>query len=138
MKVINQILLVASLSLSGACYADVAVVVNSANASDISDSEISRVFLGKLKKFSGGTSAMPVNLGVGTAARDEFESKVLSKSSSQVKAYWSKMMFSGKGKPPEEVDSDAAVIAFVAANPGAIGYVDAGSVDATVKVVKTF
>ena len=47
-------------------------------------------------------------------------------------------MFSGKGKPPKELGSDADVINFVSSNPGAIGYIDAGSVNESVKVVATF
>jgi len=138
MKNIISLLLLTALTLSHACYADVSIVVNTANSSAISDTEISRLFLGKLKRFSGGESATPVNSKAGTAARADFEQKVLNKSSSQIKAYWSKRVFSGKGTPPTEVDNDAAVLAFVAANADAIGYVDAGSVDDTVKVVKTF
>ncbi|KGJ97620.1 phosphate ABC transporter substrate-binding protein [Colwellia psychrerythraea] len=138
MKFIISILLLTSLTLSHSCFADISIVVNIANGRAISDTEISRLFLGKLKKFSGGDSATPVNSKAGNAARADFEKKVLNKSSSQIKAYWSKRVFSGKGKPPTEVENDAAVLAFVAANPGAIGYVDAASVDASVKVVKTF
>lgn len=138
MKYIIITLLLTCLAISNTCYADVSVVVNTANSSAVSDKEIARLFLGKLKKFSGGESATPVNSKVGTAARTDFEKKVLNKSASQIKAYWSKRVFSGKGKPPTEVDDDAAVLAFVAANAGAIGYVDAASVDASVKVVKTF
>jgi ABC-type phosphate transport system substrate-binding protein len=137
MKSIISIILL-SLALSQVCHADVAVVVNTANGSAISDKDISRLFLGKLKKFSGGDSATPVSSKAGTAARVEFEEKVLKKSASQIKAYWSKRVFSGKGKPPTEEADDAAVLAFVAANAGAIGYVDAASVDASVKVVKIF
>lgn len=44
----------------------------------------------------------------------------------------------GKGKPPKELSSDADIIKFVAENPGAIGYVDAASVDGSVKVLKKF
>jgi ABC-type phosphate transport system substrate-binding protein len=138
MKSIISILLLSSLAFSQVCYADVAVVVNTANGSAISDKDISRLFLGKLKKFSSGDSATPVNSKAGTAARVEFEKKVLKKSSRQIKAYWSKRVFSGKGKPPTEEADDAAVLAFVAGNAGAIGYVDAASVSDTVKVVKTF
>jgi ABC-type phosphate transport system substrate-binding protein len=132
------ITLLTCLVLSNTCYADVSIVVNTANSSAITEKEISRLFLGKLKKFSGGESATPVNAKVGAAARIEFEKKVLKKSASQIKAYWSKRVFSGKGKPPTEVDNDAAVLDFVSANAGAIGYVDAASVNESVKVVKTF
>jgi ABC-type phosphate transport system substrate-binding protein len=43
-------------------------------------------------------------------------------------------VFSGKDVPPPEKGTDADVVAFVKSNPGAIGYVAAGSADG-VKVV---
>ncbi len=131
-------MLLIAMSISTMSYAEVAVVVNSANGSSVSDAEISRIFLGKLKKFGGGESVAPVNGKMGSETRNDFEKKVLKKSGSQVKAYWSKLVFSGKGKPPKELDSDADVLKFIAANPNAIGYVDAASVNDTVKVLKTF
>jgi len=118
--------------------AEVAIIVNSANASSISDSDLSRLFLGKLKAYSGGDKAEPINQKFGTKVRNEFEQKVLKKSASQVKAYWSKRVFSGKGKPPQELPSDKDILTQVAANKNAIGYIDAANVDSSVKVVKTF
>jgi hypothetical protein len=44
-------------------------------------------------------------------------------------------VFTGKGTPPKDAGDDAAVRTLIAANPNMIGYVDAGAVDATVKVV---
>ncbi len=81
-------------SFSSICLADVAVIVNKSNASAVSDSDIPRMFLGKLKKFTSGDKAVAVNLKVGSSTRDEFETKVLGKSSGQIKAYWSKRVFS--------------------------------------------
>ena len=53
---------------------------------------------------------------------------------SAVANYWQRQIFSGRGTPPPIKESDAEVIAFVAANPGAIGYVSA---DAEVSVDMT-
>lgn len=138
MRIIMSVLFLTFLTIPHTCYAEVSIVVNTGNASTVSDKEFSRLFLGKLKKFSGGTAATPVNSKAGNLARTEFEKNIIKKSSSQIKAYWSKRIFSGKGKPPTEVDNDAAVLAFVASNVGAIGYVDSANVDGTVKVIKTF
>lgn len=138
MKLFNRSLCLSLLVLSTATLADVAIVVNSANNNAVDDDSISRIFLGKVKSYGNGDSIEPVNSAGSNAARAEFEEKVLNKSSSQVKAYWSKLIFSGKGKPPKELDSDMDVIKYVAANPSAIGYVDAGAVDSSVKVLKTF
>jgi len=130
--------LIAGLLLSTQVFADVAIVVHPTNSTALSDSDISRAFLGKLKKFDGGSAISVVNQKVGEAARTEFDQKVLHKSSSQVKAYWSKRLFSGKGKPPKELASDADVLKFVAGNANAIGYVNKASVDSSVKVLKSF
>ncbi len=138
MKIIKVVLLTSLFSLPSLALADVSVIVNAANGATINEGDLPRIFLGKVKQFSSGDKITIINLKFKQATRNEFEKKVLNKSASQVKAYWSKLMFSGKGKPPKELASDKDILAFVAANPGAIGYVDEASVDGSVKVVKTF
>jgi len=135
---VNILLLCGLLGCSSLAYADVAVVVNLNNSTTLSDSDISRVFLGKLKKFSNGEKATPVNLKFGSATRNEFEEKALKKSSSQIKAYWSKRVFSGKGKPPKELGTAKDIMALVASDVNAVGYVDASTVNDSVRVIKTF
>ncbi len=126
------------LLLSNAAYADIAVVVNPANANPIDGATASRIFLGKMKSYPDGTPVEPVSQAAGSATTEEFNSKVLKKSASQLKAYWAKLVFTGKGTPPKELSNDADVLAQVAANPNMIGYVDAAAVDGSVKVVGTF
>jgi len=136
-KLIKSVLC-CSVLFSSSSFADVAVIVNTANSATIDDGEIPRIFLGKIKKFSSGDQVTLVNLKYNEPVRNEFENKVLSKKPSQVKAYWAKLMFSGKGKPPKELASDKDILAFVAANPSAVGYVAEASVDGSVKVIKTY
>jgi hypothetical protein len=57
------------------------------------------------------------------------------RSAAQLRATWARITFTGKGTPPKELKSDADVKAFVAADPKAIGYVDASAVDGSVKAV---
>ncbi len=118
--------------------AEVAVIVHPSNAATVDQAEITRLFTGRGTTFSSGSKATPLNLAESAAARGEFDSKVLSKSSSQMKAYWSKLVFTGKGTPPKELASDAEMKAAVAADATAIGYIDAAAVDATVKVLAKF
>ncbi|MDP5149371.1 phosphate ABC transporter substrate-binding protein [Rheinheimera baltica] len=124
--------------LSFGVQADIAVIVNPANANVVSADDLNRLFLGRASSFADGSKATPLNLSEGQVARDEFDSKVLNRSSAQLKAYWSKLVFTGKGTPPKEMADDAAVKAAVAADPNAISYISSGSVDGTVKVVTTF
>ncbi|UZE97977.1 type 2 periplasmic-binding domain-containing protein [Alkalimarinus alittae] len=119
-------------------WAEVAVIVHPSVADTASEKDISRIFLGKSKSLPGGQKVTPVTLPEGNAARDEFNDKVLGKSDSQLKSYWSKLVFTGKGQPPSELASDADVVAAVAADPGSIGYVSSASVTDGVKVLATF
>ena len=116
--------------------AEVAVIVHpSAGVASLTEDDVSRLFLGKAKSFPGGAQAVPINQNEGSAAREKFNEAVCKKNASQYKAYWSQLVFTGKGTPPKDAGDDAAVKALVAANPNMIGYIDASAVDASVKVV---
>lgn len=52
-----------------------------------------------------------------------------------MKALWTRLIFTGKAKPPKEVASDADLKKAVAADPKAIGYIKKSEVDGSVKVV---
>jgi len=139
MKFLKTKLCVTILGLTSVfAQAEIAVVVHPSNASAIDSSAISRIFLGKLKSFDGGGQAVPINQESSTSATDEFNSKVLNKSGSQLKSYWSKLVFTGKGTPPKVVANDAEVISLISANPNLIGYIDAAAVTGTVKVIAKF
>jgi len=137
MKALSILLLTLSLAVTQV-NAEIAVVVNPANANAVSADDLNRLFLGRASSFADGTKATPLNMAEGQAAREEFDNKVLNRSSSQLKAYWSKLVFTGKGTPPKELDNDAAVKAAVAADASAIGYISSASVDGSVKVIATF
>lgn len=130
-------LLAASLC-SGMAFADVAVIVNPNNGDTLDKDTISRLFLNKAKAFPNGTKSVPYALSEGNAIADEFNGKVLNKTAAQLTAFWSKLVFTGKGQPPKALLNDAEVIAAVAGSAEAIGYVDASSVNDSVRVVATF
>ena len=118
--------------------AEVAIVVHPSNESKFDKSIIKKIFLGKSKSFSNGRTAILISAGSKEPITDEFNKNVIGKSSNQVNAYWSKMIFTGKGTPPQEMGSIDEIISAVAKNPDAIGYIDASKVSDSVKVVATF
>jgi hypothetical protein len=139
MKFLKTKLCITILGLTSVfAQAEIAVVVHPSNASAIDSSSISRIFLGKKKSFDGGGQAVPITQDPSSAATDEFNSKVLNKSGSQIKSYWSKLVFTGKGTPPNVVANDAAVISLLSAVPKLRGYVHAASVTGAVKVIAKF
>lgn len=108
--------------------ADFLVIVNEQNPiSTLSPQEISRLFLKKSTRWPDGVGVRAVDLSPASAIRESFSRAIHQKSTSAVKVYWQKMIFSGREVPPPEKGSAAEVVAFVKANRGAIGYVPAGT-----------
>lgn len=115
-----------------------AVVVNPANSNSLANADIQRIFLGKSKTFADGSKATVLDQAEGSSEREAFANVVLNKNGQQLKAYWAQQLFTGKGKPPEELADSAAVKAKVASDPSAIGYIADTDVDASVKVVLSY
>jgi ABC-type phosphate transport system substrate-binding protein len=106
-------------------------VVGHPSAQTLSKDQVSDIYIGK------DLSAKPVDLPESSTIRADFYKKVTGRDSSQIKAAWSRIAFSGKGQPPKEVADDAAVKKAVAGDPKAIGYINSSAVDASVKVILT-
>lgn len=131
-KLMKVALLVAAAAGVSAANAEVVVVVHPSNpASSMSAEQVADVFLGK------STALAPVDLPESSAVRGEFYQKVTGKDAAQVKAVWTRLIFTGKATPPKEVGSSADVKKTVAGDPKAIGYIEKSAVDSSVKVVFT-
>jgi len=118
--------------------AEISVIVHKDNASTFDKKSIRKLYMGKAKKFDNGRNALVINASKGSTQRNDFNKSVIGRSSSQINAYWSKLVFTGKGIPPKELSSDAEVLSTVTENKDTIGYVDSSAVTAAVKVVATF
>lgn len=127
----NIIILALTSLFSFSSLADVVVVGNLALPDGMSKNDAKKVFLGKKTKYAGGNLKV-IEL---SSAKNEFHSKVTKKSLSQLEAYWSKQLFTGKGKPPAEATDAGAMKAMIAQNTKAIGYMDEADVDGSVKVL---
>ncbi|MCE9685361.1 MULTISPECIES: phosphate ABC transporter substrate-binding protein [Shewanella] len=132
----KKLLAVLALGLSCISYANAAVVVigNNAGPGDMSKADAKKLFLGK-GALSNGAAALVFELDEGNPLRSQFHELVTGKSDAQLKAFWSKQVFTGKGNPPATVASAAAMKTAVASAPNAIGYLDEADVDASVKVI---
>lgn len=121
---------------SATLRADVVVIVaTSSPVKALTRNQVADIFLGKISRFPDGTQAIPIDQTEDSASRDEFYSKFTGKSASQLKAHWSKIIFTGRGQPPLAVSSSAEVKKRIAENPTAIGYIEARDVDGSVRAL---
>lgn len=139
MNYIGLTLIGLALSLpAGGAAADVVAVVSAKNpVTTLSKPQIVDIFLGKARQFPDGRPAVAVDQVEGSPIRDEFYREFSGQSPAQIKAYWSKIIFTGRGQPPPEVSNDVEVKKFIAKHPDAIGYIDQKLADDSVKVILT-
>ena len=113
---------------------DVIVIVNkSVSESSLDQKFIKSIYLGKKTSWNDGSNITFVVLN--GDVHDTFLKKYVGKKASQFNAFWKKQIFTGKGIPPKKLDSEKAMVEFVAQTPGAIGYVSANAKVANVKTI---
>jgi ABC-type phosphate transport system substrate-binding protein len=126
-----------SLAFGLALPAQAQVVIISAKnpITKLTKDQVAQIFLGQAKTFITGGMAEPIDLPETSELRKDFYQKALNKPPAQMKAYWSKLEFSGAGHAPRALANSAEVVKLVAENPKYVAYVDAAAVTPAVKVV---
>ena len=122
--------------VGGTTMADVVAVVSpSSPLAELSKNQVVDIFLGRVSRLPDGEQALPIDQAEGSAARDEFYAKFAGKSAAQIKAHWAKIIFTGRGQPPQEVSNSIEVKKLVIRKPHAIGYIEKNLVDGSVRVL---
>lgn len=121
-----------------ATHAQVVVIVSAKSpVNSLSRQQVSNIFLGRTHTYPNGSPAIPLDVQNGTGLREAFCEKVHGIAPSQLNAYWSRMVFTGKDNPPKEAIPPEIAVKLTAANARMISYVDRGWVDDSVKVILT-
>jgi ABC-type phosphate transport system substrate-binding protein len=112
------------------------LVVHPSNpASTLQRSEVARMFLKKVATWPDGRPVAVVDQERTCEVRKAFSRDVHQRDADAIAAFWQTAVFSGRDVPPPIGKTDQEVLAFVRANPGAIGYVSPGVDTVGVKVV---
>jgi hypothetical protein len=123
--------------LSGMSMAEVMVVAHAkSDIAAVDQATLKKLFLGKTAKING-SKVRAVNLPDSHALKIEFDTKVVGKDPSKMKAYWANRIFTGKGKPLDQVSSEENMVVWLAENKDGIGYVGADAINSKLKVLLT-
>jgi hypothetical protein len=120
-------LILALLAVEPSRADEIVVIVNPATA-PISKEQVADLYLAK------GGDLIPIDQAADSAIYVEFYKKATGRDTAQIKAIWSRILFTGRGVPPKQLPDSAAVKKAVAANPKAVGYIEKSALDASVKV----
>ena len=127
MSVMNKMFCLIALlgPIAGSCAAfaqDVVLVANkSVQISGIRGADLRAIYTGEKTRFADGSHAVPVTL-KGGPVHEVFLKNHVGKDPGEFRAQWRKAVFTGQGSMPRAFDTEAALIEYVAATPGALGY----------------
>lgn len=78
-----------------------AVVVNKNNAiNTLSKREIIDIYMGRYLTFPDGEASKPLDLPAQSALKNDFYIQLVNKDEQKINAYWARLLFSGRAKPP--------------------------------------
>lgn len=140
MRPLLRLLLLLPIALmAGLAHADLVVVASSKSGVErLSRQEVVNLYMGRLRGNHAGSPTAPLDLAVDSPERADFYRQLVNKEAADIKAYWSRLIFSGGARPPETLDDSEALIRQLNLQPGTIGYIDRKYVDHRVKIVYEF
>lgn len=116
--------------------ADLVLVVNSESGIEsLTQREVVNIYLGRYRRLSTGATAVPVDLSENTGRKAIFYRQLVDKNLAEIDAYWSRLVFSGKTRPPQQVESVEDALEFLANNLNALAYIDRAAVNSQVTIV---
>lgn len=125
-----------SLSLAPPCEAHLVVIVSkNSPVTALTKAEVADIYLARTAQLPGGAEAIPLDQADAGANRSKFYEIVTGKSPAQLRAYWSKLIFTGSAEPPRIFNDVATIKRFVSDHPNALGYIDEQELDPSVKAV---
>ena len=99
------------------------IIVNAkSTVQTLTKKEVKNIFLGEIKSFPNGNPAKPVVQPIGAPSRAAFMNKIIQRNESRWRAHWARLLFTGKGIPPLELEEDDELLEVIARKKGAIGY----------------
>ena len=136
MRALLALLLCGLVFGAAGARAELVVVANPRSGIEqLTEDEVINIFLGRYRRLASGIAAEPVDIVDDSPLRVRFYRGLVNKSLPEINAYWARLVFSGKTRPPHMVPSVEAALQFVASQPGGVAYLERAQVDRRVKIV---
>lgn len=112
----------------------VVIVSKDSNIQDITKKELSKIFLAKTKRLPSGGKSLVVE-STNKELQAKFYKTICNKNEKQLRKYWTKMIFTGRGQPPKKIKSIPELISFVKNNKNAISYIPFKDINNDIRVI---
>ncbi|MDO8960349.1 MAG: hypothetical protein Q7U85_11510 [Rhodocyclaceae bacterium] len=132
----SPLLFLSLLLMASLAAAELVVVANPRSGIErLTQEDVTNIYLGRYRHLASGLTAEPVDLAGDAALKVRFYRALVGKNLAEINAYWARLVFSGRTRPPHVAENVEAALHYVAAHPGALAYVDRAQADKRVRIV---
>ena len=118
------------------CAENLVVVINpNSGVERLSRNDVINIFLGSFRQLPSGIAALPVDLPALHPDRAAFYRQLVGKNTAEINTYWARLIFSGRTRPPIQVEQFEEAVALVQSVVGAITYMERDKVNEKLKIV---
>ncbi len=113
------------------------VVVMSANSpvSTLSRNDVVNIYMGRYRQLPDGSPAIPLDAPPDSEEHRAFYRALVDRSPEEIKAYWARLVFAGRTRPPVPTSGIAAMRSEVAHHPNMLGYMERKDVGPQLRIV---
>ena len=121
-----------------AVYSQTVVVVpTDSMVKSLSDLDVANIFLARTNRYPNGEKSIPIEL-KNDILREMFYQNISGKTPKQLTAYWTTLVFTGKGRPPKGYMTNNELMHKFEMDSRAITYLDKAHVTSNMRVVYSF
>ena len=102
----------------------------------LSKPEVINIYMGRYSVI-GGSKVNAIDLSPSHEERAQFYRQLVNKTTAEMNAYWSRLIFSGKTEPPLQVQTTQQLIRMLKEDKNALGYLDSSQIG-TLRIVFEF
>jgi hypothetical protein len=112
----------------------VVVTAKQSTIEALTETEVRQLFSGQLRSING-QRLQPLDLPSRDRNREEFYRKLMGRSPDQMRAYWTRLIFTGQGQPPREVAGTGELNTLISSSTDYVGYLPAAELNPGLKVL---
>ena len=136
MKSLSTLFILLMLGALSSANAQLVVIANKdMNTDELTRKKVIDIYMGRYSLLSSGEVAIPLDHRADSNARSVFYTKLVGKDVSEINAYWARLLFSGRARPPRVVKTEKEVVETVIKSSSVIGYIDSSELTDQVKVI---
>lgn len=137
-SILMILLLAQNISFAESGAKLVVVVSKNNGVNELSKEQVVNIYMGRYSDVANKNSLVPVDYPENTSTKSAFYQALVGQSEKRIKSYWSRLLFSGRARPPISMKNAAEIAKKMQTNSSLIAYLPKEELTEEMKIVFQF